>query len=126
MNLRATFATASLVFASTLTAATYSMDAMADSVAGQPIPANMAVKQNPIPFTPRSVSIGIKDYTDSCFGCHGPTTSGASELLSDEIENMSDGQLFWIIRKGHRDLLSDEQKLSPRQIWQLINYLRSE
>lgn len=126
MNLRATFATASLVFASTLTAATYSMDAMADSVADQPVPVDMAVKQNPIPSTPRSVSIGIKDYTDSCFGCHGPTTSGASELLSDDIASMSDGQLFWIIKKGHRNLLNDDQKLSPRQIWHLINYLRSE
>lgn len=129
MNLRATFATASLVFASTLIAATYSLDVKADSVANQPVQVSMAVKQNPVPATDRSVQIGLKDYSDACFGCHGPTeisSSGASQLSNIEIADMTDGELFWLIKHGHADQISKSDKLSPRQIWHLINYLRSE
>lgn len=129
MNLRATIATASLVFASTLTAATYSMDALADSVADQPIQANIAAKQNPVPATDRSVQIGMKDYTDSCFGCHGPTmisSTGATELSSGAIANFTDGELFWLIKRGHSDKINKSDRLSARQIWHLVNYLRSE
>lgn len=125
MNLRATFATASLVFASTLTAATYSMDVLADTVAIRPIPINMAVKQNPIPATHRSVSIGSKIYSDGCNGCHGPSMiapTGAAELPNNAVLELSDGALFWKIKHGHGDLLNKR----PRQVWHLVNYLRSK
>ena len=129
MNLRATSATASLVFASTLIAATHSTNVLADSVADWPVPTNKAAKQNPVPATHESISTGEGIYSDSCGNCHGPNLlvpTGAPELTSATLETQTDGELFWKIRRGRDEMPGFRGHLSARQTWHVINYIRSQ
>jgi hypothetical protein len=42
------------------------------------------------------------------------------------MEQISDGQLFWIIKNGSKGTsMPPYSKLSDRKIWQLIQYIRS-
>ena len=128
MNLRATFATASLVFASTLTAAMYSTDVLANTVADWQVPANRAARQNPVPATNLSLYHGGRIYQDSCKGCHGPgiANSDGTSQLSVAITDRTDGEVFWKVRRGHANVPNFTGRLSARQTWHVINYVRSE
>ena len=128
MNLPAAIATASLVFASTLVTVTYAPDASANSVAHWPVPATKTTKLNPVSATSDSTDEGEHIYKERCTGCHGPITivgSQPRDLSSDRVQRQSDGALFWKIRQGKRDMPGFKHQLNRRQVWHVINYMRS-
>lgn len=129
MNLRATISTASLVFASTLASVTIAPLALAESASDWPVPANRAARINPVPSTFHSKEIGQKIYTDGCNGCHGPDpgfAASGSDLSSEAVLQQTDGALFWKIKHGRNDMPGFRGQLRNRQIWHVINYMRSQ
>ena len=101
--------------------------------------ADAAKLQNPVPADAASIEAGKKIYVDNCADCHGETGKGdgpaapyagdppPSNLADAEWKHGStDGEIFVVIRDGvSSDMLAYKEKLGEKQIWQVVNYLRS-
>jgi cbb3-type cytochrome c oxidase subunit III len=93
--------------------------------------------KNPVPADAESVEAGKKLYQRHCASCHGPNAKGdgglalsggtPSDLTDDTWDyGSSDGEIFVVIRDGvSSDMLSYKDKLNEKQIWQVVNYIRS-
>lgn len=86
----------------------------------------------------QSVTIGQMQFRARCAACHGidgrtPTEIGAamypraSDLGSAEVQEWSDGELFWLIRNGIRltGMPGFERHLSEAETWPLVDFIRS-
>lgn len=92
--------------------------------------------KNPEAANAESVEAGKKLYQRFCASCHGPQGKGDGSLalaggtpsdLTDETWDFgsTDGEIFVAIRDGvSADMLAYKDKLSDKQIWQVVNYLR--
>lgn len=71
-----------------------------------------------------------------CWTCHGKTGGGdgpAAAGLRPKPENLSlaivqeqkDGELFWKISNGNGMMAPYKHSLTERQIWELVNYIRT-
>lgn len=93
--------------------------------------------KNPEPTTVESVEAGKKLYQLHCASCHGPNGKGDGSLAlsggtpSDFTDDTwdygsTDGEIFVAIRDGvSSDMLAYKEKLNEKQIWQIINFIRS-
>jgi len=93
--------------------------------------------KNPEPQTVESVEAGKKLYQFHCASCHGPNGKGDGSLAlsggtpSDFTDDTwdygsTDGEIFVAIRDGvSSDMLAYKEKLNEKQIWQIINFIRS-
>ena len=93
--------------------------------------------KNPIPSDAASIEEGRKIYARNCASCHGPGGKGdgsmalaggtPSDLTDDKWDHgSSDGEIFVVIRDGvSADMEGYKDKLSEKQIWQVINFIRS-
>ncbi len=98
-------------------------------------PERAAKRANPIASSPASWAKGKAVYLKSCESCHGQSGDGdgpkAKDLskkvaaLAPAIRNQSDGALFWKITEGRKPMPSFETDLTPDQIWQVIDYIRT-
>ena len=74
----------------------------------------------------------------ACKVCHGPSGNGMGMMSPglnppprnfscfDTMKNISDGQMFWVIRNGSPGTgMVAYKSLSDKQIWQIILYLRA-
>jgi len=93
--------------------------------------------KNPEPSNAESIEAGMKLYQRFCASCHGPQGKGDGSLalaggtpsdLTDDAWDYgsTDGEIFVAIRDGvSADMLAYKEKLTEKQIWQVVNYLRS-
>ncbi len=93
--------------------------------------------KNPEPAKAESIEAGKKLYQRFCASCHGPQGKGDGSLalaggtpsdLTDDTWDYgsTDGEIFVAIRDGvSADMLAYKEKLTEKQIWQVVNYLRS-
>jgi cbb3-type cytochrome c oxidase subunit III len=93
--------------------------------------------KNPEPQNAESVEAGKKLYQRYCAACHGPNGKGDGGLalsggepsdLTDAAWDYgsTDGEIFVVIRDGvSADMLAYKTKLTEKQIWQVVNYIRS-
>jgi mono/diheme cytochrome c family protein len=93
--------------------------------------------KNPLPGDETTVAEGRKIYLRHCASCHGPSGKGDGSMalaggtpsnLADETwdHGSSDGEIFVVIRDGvSSDMESYKDKLTEKQMWQLVNYIRS-
>jgi cbb3-type cytochrome c oxidase subunit III len=93
--------------------------------------------KNPEPKRTESIEAGKKHYQRFCASCHGPNGKGdgglalsggePSDLTDDEWDyGSTDGEIFVVIRDGvSADMLAYKEKLNEKQIWQVVNYIRS-
>jgi mono/diheme cytochrome c family protein len=98
-------------------------------------PERASKRANPIPTSAAAVAKGKAVYLKSCNSCHGLSGDGdgpkAKDLakkvaaLGPGIQNQSDGALFWKITEGRKPMPSFETDLTPDQIWQVIDYIRT-
>jgi mono/diheme cytochrome c family protein len=94
-------------------------------------------QNNPIRFTDVSVARGKDLYQAQCAMCHGEKANGKSELVTEmkiappDFTNPSvlgkrtDGELFAIIGKGSELMPGEGHRLTTRQTWDLVNFLRA-
>ncbi|MEW6206743.1 MAG: c-type cytochrome [Acidobacteriota bacterium] len=121
-----------------------SVFAMAGVIAGQqshPVephrhPEAQKIK-NPVPVDAASIEEGRKIYLRHCASCHGPQAKGDGGMalaggtpsnLVDEVwdHGSSDGEIFVVIRDGtSADMESYKDRLTEKQMWHVINFLRS-
>ena len=101
--------------------------------------ANLEAKKlkNPIPSDAASIEEGRKVYSRNCAPCHGPSGKGdggmalggstPADLTDDKWDHGStDGEIFVVIRDGvSADMEGYKDKLTEKQIWQVINFIRS-
>ncbi len=75
-------------------------------------------------------------FEQQCIICHGETGKGdgiagtglnprPSDLTSENVQNQSDGAIFWKITTGNPPMASYKEIFSKAQRWQLVLYIRS-
>ena len=99
-------------------------------------PPEAAKKNNPVAASQDSVDRGKDVYLMSCASCHGEKLEGLEAEavglatntpdLKKRLKTHSDGDFFWKIQNGKGDMPSFQEDLSETQIWDVINYIRSE
>lgn len=101
------------------------------------IPPEDAAKQNPVKPTETSIADGKKIFTTQCAMCHGESGDGKGDLVEPlklkmkdyrdpaALKGYTDGTLFYILTKGHREMPSQEGRMKDEQKWHLINFIRS-
>ena len=98
-------------------------------------PERASKRANPVATSPAVLAKGKAVYLKSCESCHGQAGDGdgpkAKDLskkpaaLAPGIKGQSDGALFWKITEGKKPMPSFETDLTPDQIWQVIDYIRT-
>jgi mono/diheme cytochrome c family protein len=93
--------------------------------------------KNPVASDPASIEEGRKLYLRHCASCHGPSGKGDGSMalaggtpanLTDESwdHGSSDGEIYVVVRDGTTsDMEPYKDRLSEKQMWQLVNYIRS-
>jgi cbb3-type cytochrome c oxidase subunit III len=93
--------------------------------------------KNPIPADAAAIEEGRKLFQRNCASCHGPSGKGDGSMalaggtpsnLTDETwdHGSSDGEVFVVIRDGTTsDMEPYKDRLTDKQMWQLVNYIRS-
>ncbi|MBZ5654798.1 MAG: c-type cytochrome [Acidobacteriia bacterium] len=100
------------------------------------VPAEDAQKENPVKPTPESLAKGKKTYAIDCAMCHGDNGDGKGDLAADlknvtdftapdAMKNRTDGELFYIMRKGKGEMPPEGDRAKNDDIWNLVNYIRS-
>ena len=102
---------------------------------GWKAPPEAAQNINPLQMNEESIREGRKTYSYACASCHGKNARGdgphAKNLepkpadLLKRIANHSEGDFFWKISNGRGDMPGFEGELTKRQIWSIINYIKS-
>lgn len=92
---------------------------------------------NPVPATAENLQAGAKIYSDHCVQCHGTKGDGkgqkAAELsvepgnLTDarKMGESTDGEFFYRITRGRNPMPGYEDKLTPTQRWQVVDFIRT-
>jgi cbb3-type cytochrome c oxidase subunit III len=93
--------------------------------------------KNPEADNAETIEAGKKLYARHCASCHGPNGKGdggmalsggePSDLTDDKWDyGSTDGEIFVAIRDGvSSDMLAYKDKLSEKQIWQVVTFLHS-
>jgi len=86
-------------------------------------------KVNPYSGQPQAIAAGGRMFADHCAQCHGPDALGQGKrpsLRTAEVQNASDGEIFWILRNGYlRRGMPSWSSLPEQTRWQIITYVKS-
>jgi mono/diheme cytochrome c family protein len=114
-----------------------SSDAMAQSPHAFNVTPRDKARNNPIRFTDISVARGKELYLSQCAMCHGEKAKGKGALITemkiappdftkpDVLSKRTDGELFAIIGQGLAPMPGQSKRLTARQTWDLVNFLRA-
>jgi mono/diheme cytochrome c family protein len=98
------------------------------------IPPEAASQPNPVKPTSESLAKGKKIYSYDCALCHGTDGDGKGDVEMkgipdftnpETLKNRTDGELFYIIRKGKGEMPPEGDRAKPEDLWNLVNYVRS-
>jgi mono/diheme cytochrome c family protein len=101
------------------------------------IPADAAQLVNPVKPTPASQEHAKKMYGYDCAMCHGANGNGKGDLVADmkltlkdytdpaALKDMSDGEIFYIIKNGKGQMSGEGDRLKPDDIWNMVVLVRS-
>lgn len=101
------------------------------------VPVEAASRENPVPATPESLARGKKQYGYDCAMCHGKEGNGKGDVAVDmklgmhdetnpaTLKDRSDGELFYIIKKGKDQMPPEGDRVKEVTIWDMVNYVRS-
>ena len=115
--------------------ASLSVGTSAQNIGGSPEARKV---KNPVPETPESIAAGKALFMKNCRFCHGEDAKGdgpmapkdthPANLVDDKWDRGStDGEIFAVIRNGAGPKfdMKPNKALSDRDIWNIINFLRS-
>jgi mono/diheme cytochrome c family protein len=102
------------------------------------LPSSARALHNPVPASADSLRNGRLHFADHCAICHGndgscDTMMGSGlypkppDLRLSETQNLSDGELFWIIENGVRFTgmpAFSSRHSSPEDTWKLVQFIR--
>ena len=103
---------------------------------GKEIVSWQSVLENSVPASKESVARGAALYTIDCRLCHGhkPAEPGPvgrhltpppPSPYQERMRNLSDADIYKRITLGFGRMPPFQGKLSPRERWDLVNYLRT-
>lgn len=93
--------------------------------------------KNPVAPTAAALADGQKIYGQHCENCHGEKGDGkgqkAAELSTaptdftdaQKMSGVTDGEFFWQITKGRQPMPAFEDKLTPDQRWESVDFIRT-
>lgn len=102
------------------------------------VPADAASKTNPVPNTPEVLAEARAHWADHCASCHANDGSGdslmgkrtyppAPDMRRPETQQMSDGELFYVIQNGVRLTAMPAWGASAHDeldSWKLVRFIR--
>lgn len=98
-------------------------------------PKKEAQIKNPIEKNEESFSLGKSLYSEFCVYCHGKNGKGIDPdkiglkkrptNLQKTLKTHSDGDIFWKIQTGRKEMPSFREDLKESEIWSVIHYIRS-
>jgi cytochrome c553 len=98
------------------------------------VPVDKKIKNSYIKFDAISASQGEAIYTKNCVSCHGNPGKNNSlkslnpvppDLSSAKTQQLTDGELFYILSTGRVVMPSFQNILSEEERWKVISYIRS-
>jgi mono/diheme cytochrome c family protein len=115
---------------------------VARSIRAQAVPLEIKTLRNPVPASTDAVAAGRKHFARYCALCHGNDGGGkgtaygrgffpkAPDMRSPDTQNLTDGELFYIIENGVRFTgmpafgtgTADPQ--GETLVWQLVQFIR--
>jgi mono/diheme cytochrome c family protein len=108
---------------------------VARSLRHSAIPAKVRDRRNPIAVSPAVIAEGRAHWADHCAACHGNDGSGNTEIGRNlyprapdmrraSTQNLSDGELFAIIRDGVRLTGMPGWGGNDTDNWKLVHFVR--
>jgi mono/diheme cytochrome c family protein len=100
-------------------------------------PADVAGLVNPAKPTAASQAFAKKMYGYDCAMCHGANGSGKGDLAVEQklslkdftdpaaLKDMSDGELFSIIKNGKGQMTAEGDRLKADDLWNMVILVRS-
>ena len=103
------------------------------------LPADVRRRVNPVPLSAAALEDGMAHFADHCGSCHGNDGSGATamgqnlfpkapDMRAAPTQDLSDGELFWIIENGIRFTgmpgWGDGTPESATSTWNLVHFVR--
>ena len=100
-------------------------------------PANAASMTNPVKPTSESQAHAKMMYGIDCAMCHAESGNGKGDLVADMhlsmkdltdpdiLKNVSDGELFYLIKNGKGKMPGEGDRAKDEAIWNLVIYVRS-
>jgi len=100
-------------------------------------PAEAAPMVNPVKPTTASQEHAKKMYGYDCAMCHGANGNGKGDLVADmkltlkdytdpaALKDMSDGEIFTVIKNGKGQMSGEGDRLKPDDIWNMVVLVRS-
>jgi len=100
------------------------------------IPPEAAQKANPVKPSPEGTAKAKKLYALDCAMCHGEKGDAKGDMAADiknvtdftkpdAMKDRTDGELFYIIRKGKGDMPLEGDRAKDDDIWNLVHYIRA-
>ena len=93
------------------------------------VPEKNRNKQNPLSKDPEARTAGAILFEEHCEECHGTNGVGgkkAPSLRAAQVQEASDGTIFYILNNGVvRKRMPVWSKLPEPQRWQLVSYIKS-
>ena len=100
------------------------------------IPAEAAQMVNPVKPTPESQARVKKMYGYDCAMCHGANGNGKGDITDLKpapkdytdpavLKDLSDGELFYLIKNGKGQMPPDGGRTKPDDIWNMVILVRS-
>ena len=109
----------------------------APAPAAQSMPADAKTLVNPVKPTPESQARAKKMYGYDCAMCHGETGNGKGDVVADlklslkdytdpaALKDMTDGEIFYIIKNGKGQMPPEGDRAKPEMIWNMVIVVRS-
>jgi mono/diheme cytochrome c family protein len=105
-------------------------------VTGREIVSQESELRNPVPPTPASVAAGKALFEINCLICHGQTSAERGPvgkklvppppgLDHDMVKGLSDSTIFKAVTFGFGRMPVFQDKLTPQERWNLVNFLRT-
>jgi len=92
---------------------------------------------NPFASDPSAAAAGMTHYKENCLDCHGARDVDTAEFAKglnpgppmldmDDVQKMSDGQLFWVVSHGVRatGMPAFSPTHSEKEIWHIVSFVR--
>jgi mono/diheme cytochrome c family protein len=101
------------------------------------IPAEAAHMVNPVKATAESQAHAKKMYGYDCAVCHGVAGDGKGDIAGEmkpplkdytnpaALKDMSDGELFYIIKNGKGQMPPEGDRAKPDDLWNMVILVRS-
>lgn len=94
------------------------------------VPQKERARVNPLAANARpATAAGAVLFHNNCARCHGDDAEGNGSrpsLRSEEVQRMTDGELFWILKNG--DVFHGMPRwsgLPEQERWQIVTYIHS-